>query len=76
MIRKLISVSQLGVTGSIGDTSFEKGQLSRASFLGDTGVTGADGSFIPAWLDAFKGEIDGVFLVCPFLFNLGVLVIE
>lgn len=56
-------LNKLGVTGSIGDASFEKGMLAGSQMLGDTGVMNAGGGFSPNWLDPFKGEIDGVILV-------------
>lgn len=37
--------------------------LADAKDLGDTGATGEDGKFDPAWTEAFKQEIDGIILV-------------
>ena len=54
----------MGVSGAIGDTSFEAGQKASAAALGDSGTMTTTG-FNPDWLFAFKGEVHGVFLVRP-----------
>ena len=53
---------QLGITDNLGDTDFDNGQLFDAKNLGDDGTT-TDNKFTPAWLDAFKKDIDGIILV-------------
>jgi Dyp-type peroxidase family len=58
-----LGLKKLGVTESLGDNEFEKGQLSFAKDLGDTGTADAQGNFDPDWIPAFKQEIDGVILI-------------
>lgn len=49
-----MSAIKLGITDEIGDTVYDKGQLSDATNLGDQ---------IPNWLPAFKNGVDGVLIV-------------
>lgn len=36
--------------------------LNRARALGDQGTTDVNGTFVPDWMDLFKGEIDGLII--------------
>ena len=50
-------------TDDLQDQPFDNGMLVDAQKLGDTGKSGADGTFDPAWTEAFKKAIDGIILV-------------
>ena len=47
----------------MGDTAFTDGQLKDAQNLGDAGVPGVDGEFMPNWINAFKNQLHGVILI-------------
>ena len=47
----------------MGDDAFVNGQKKDARHLGDAGVPGVDGEFVPNWINAFKGQIHGVILI-------------
>jgi hypothetical protein len=57
-----LGLSKLGLTDSLCDESFEKGQLLDAQSLGDSG-TETHGRWSPNWDSEFKGVIHGVFSV-------------
>ncbi|PIL28565.1 hypothetical protein GSI_08606 [Ganoderma sinense ZZ0214-1] len=56
-------LTKLGITDDMGDTAFTDGQQKDSKNLGDAGAPGADGEFVPNWIDAFKGQIHGVVLI-------------
>ena len=47
----------------MGDTAFTEGQLKDAQNLGDAGIPGVDGKFMPNWINAFKSQLHGVILI-------------
>jgi deferrochelatase/peroxidase EfeB len=57
-----IGLSKLGLTESLHDDSFDKGQLLDAQSLGDSGIE-RGGHWTPNWDSEFKADIHGVFLV-------------
>lgn len=53
---------KLGLTDSLRDESFDRGQLADAKSLGDSGVE-RGGNFNPDWDAQFKGAIHGIFQI-------------
>ena len=53
----------MGIRDYIGDLAFFVGQKKDAIHLGDAGVPGLDGEFVPNWIDEFKKQIHGVILI-------------
>lgn len=77
-ISLILIASQLGITESIGDPSFDKGQKASAQALGDPGTLNGT-EFTPKWQSEFLGEIDFLAFVagdCPVSILEGIAKVE